>query len=98
TSSAGLRAGASHTAAAATPARALQALFRTAGVVPVDGMDDLVDTAAPLPQQPLPRGARLGVLGNAGGLGILAADVAQRVGLQLPKLSPRIRQALSEAG
>ncbi len=92
TSSAGLRAGASHTAASATPARALQALFRTAGVVAVDGVEDLVDTAALLTEQPLPRGPRLGVLGNAGGLGILAADAAQRVGLRLPELSPQTRR------
>ena len=97
TSSAGLRAGASHTAANATPARALQALFRTAGVVAVDGVEDLGDTAALLTEQPLPRGARLGVLGNAGGLGILAADAAQRAGLQLPELSPQTRRALSTA-
>ena len=97
TSSAGLRAGASHTAASATPTRALQALFRTSGVVAVDGVEDLVDTAALLTEQPLPRGARLGILGNAGGLGILAADAAQRVGLQLPELSPQTRQALSTA-
>lgn len=97
TSSAGLRAGASHTAASATPARALQALFRTAGVVAVDGVEDLVDTAALLTEQPLPRGPRLGVLGNAGGLGILAADAAQRVGLRLPELSPQTRQALGTA-
>jgi acyl-CoA synthetase (NDP forming)/GNAT superfamily N-acetyltransferase len=97
TSSAGLRAGASHTAASATPTRALHALFKTAGVVPVDGVEDLVDTAALLTEQPLPRGPRLGILGNAGGLGILAADAAQRAALVVPELSARTRRALDSA-
>jgi acyl-CoA synthetase (NDP forming)/RimJ/RimL family protein N-acetyltransferase len=97
TSTAGLRAGASHTAASATPTRALHAMFKTAGVVAVEGVEDLVDTAALLTEQPLPRGARLGILGNAGGLGILAADAAQRAGLAVPELSARTRGALSTA-
>lgn len=97
TSSAGLRAGASHTAAAATPTRALGALFKTAGVVAVDGVEDLVDTAALFTEQPLPRGPRLGILGNAGGLGILAADAAQRAGLVVPELSTGTRRALGSA-
>ena len=96
-SSAGLRAGASHTAASATPTRALHALFKTAGVVAVDGVEDLVDTAALLTEQPLPRGPRLGILGNAGGLGILAADAAQRAGLVVPDLSAGTRRALGTA-
>jgi acyl-CoA synthetase (NDP forming)/GNAT superfamily N-acetyltransferase len=97
TSSAGNRAGASHTAASATPTRALQALFRASGVVAVEGVDDLVDTAALLTEQPLPRGGRLGVLGNAGGLGILAADAAQRAGLVVPELSQATRRSLGRS-
>jgi len=87
TSTAGLRAGASHTAASATPARALGAMFRAAGVIEVDSVDELADTAALLVEQPLPRGRRVAVLSNAGGLGILAADQAARAGLDLPDLS-----------
>ena len=98
TSSAGLRAGASHTAASATPLRALRALFRTAGVVAVDDVEDLVDTAALLTEQPLPRGPRLGIIGNAGGLGILAADAAQRAGLEVPELAQGTRRTVSRLG
>lgn len=97
TSSAGNRAGASHTAASATPTRALQALFRASGVVAVEGVEDLVDTAALLTEQPLPRGSRLAVVGNAGGLGILAADAAQRAGLAVPELSRATRRSLGRS-
>ncbi len=96
-SAAGTRAGASHTAASATPARAIQALFRAAGVVDVDDIQDLVDTAALLTGQPLPRGPRLGIIGNAGGLGIIAADAAHRWGLEVPELSATTRSALAKA-
>ena len=96
-SAAGVRAGASHTAAHATSARALQALYRAAGVVPVDDVVDLVDTAALLTEQPLPAGGRLGVVSNAGGLGILAADAAQRRAVDVPRLSEATRARLAAA-
>jgi acyl-CoA synthetase (NDP forming) len=94
TSEAGLRGGASHTAASATPHRALQALFNAAGVIEVDGVTDLIDTSALLLEQPLPRGSRVGVLSNAGGLGVLAADTAQRMGLVVPELDAATRAQL----
>jgi acyl-CoA synthetase (NDP forming) len=97
TSTAGHLAGESHTAASATPARARMALFRAAGVIEVDGSDALVDTAALLTEQPLPRGNRVGIVGNAGGLGILAADAAHQAGLVVPELASATREALRRA-
>ncbi|MGZ4457502.1 MAG: bifunctional acetate--CoA ligase family protein/GNAT family N-acetyltransferase [Nocardioidaceae bacterium] len=96
-SAAGTRAGASHTAAHATSARAIHALFRAAGVIDVESIQDLVDTAALLTEQPRPRGPRLGIVGNAGGLGIIAADAAHRLGLDVPELGPATRAALRDA-
>ena len=87
TSVAGVRAGKSHTAASATPSRALRAMFDAAGVIGVHSADELADTAALLIEQPLPEGSRVAVLSNAGGIGILAADAAARVGLELPDLT-----------
>ena len=86
TSPAGGRAGRSHTAASATPRRALTAIVRASGAIEVEGVQELVDTVALLTEQPLPKGPRLAVVSNAGGLGVLAADVAQRSGLVLPEL------------
>ena len=82
----GRRAGVSHTAAAATPNVAVDALFAQAGVVRVDTLGDLLDAARVLVDQPLPAGDRLGVVGNAGGLNILAADAAEAAGLRVPDL------------
>jgi acetate---CoA ligase (ADP-forming) len=50
-----------------------------------------------LSSQPLPRGRRVGVLTNAGGLGILCADACEAAGLELPELAQETRDALAEA-
>jgi acyl-CoA synthetase (NDP forming) len=94
---AGARAGASRTATGAGPERVLHALFRAAGAVDVEGAQELIDTAALLTEQPLPEGPRLGILSNAGGLGIVAADSASRRSLDVPELGPVTRAELTAA-
>ena len=49
-------------------------------------LEELIDAAALLSTQPLPRGRRVAVLTNAGGLGILCADACEAAGLELPEL------------
>ncbi len=93
-SAGGRRAGASHTAAAATPAIGVDALFAQAGVIACRDAHDLAHTALLLSQQPLPAGRRVGVVSNAGGLGILAADAADRLGLLVPSLSADLRERI----
>jgi acyl-CoA synthetase (NDP forming) len=94
-STAGKRAGASHTAAAAAPDVAVDALFAQAGVVRADNLGELLDAARLLAGQPLPRGDRLAIIGNAGGVNVLAADVAERAGLRVPVLSGPLRARLA---
>src|SRR5207248_3772344 len=91
--SAGAEAASSHTAALAGSEAAVDALFRQAGVLRVDTLEELLDVTALLSQQPLPAGRRVGVLTNAGGLGILCADACEAAGLELPELSPATRDA-----
>ena len=50
--------------------------------------------AALLSHQPIPRGARVAILTNAGGPGILAADACEANGLELPSLSDATRAEL----
>jgi acetate---CoA ligase (ADP-forming) len=92
---AGARAASSHTAALAGSDAAVEALFGQAGVLRARTLEELVDTAALLSSQPLPKGPRVGVITNAGGLGILCADACEAVGLQLPRLAPETEQALA---
>ncbi|MFC3493723.1 bifunctional acetate--CoA ligase family protein/GNAT family N-acetyltransferase [Glycomyces rhizosphaerae] len=96
-SESGRRAGLSHTAAAATSDTAVDSLFAQSGVVRCDTLEQLLDTARVLVDQPLPSGRRLGVVGNAGGVGVLAADAAHAAGLDVPALGEDARERLAEA-
>jgi len=63
------------------PQAAVDAMFRQAGVIQVDTLDDMFDVAQLLAHQPLPRGRRVAIVGNSDALGLLAADAAAAVGL-----------------
>jgi acetyl coenzyme A synthetase (ADP forming)-like protein len=92
---AGSRAAGSHTAALAGSDAAADALFRQAGVIRAHTLDELIDVAALLSAQPVPRGPRVALVTNAGGLGILAADACEASGLELPPPSEETRAALA---
>lgn len=93
---AGSRAAGSHTAALAGSDVAVDALFREAGVIRARTLDELIDVASLLSAQPVPRGRRVALVTNAGGLGILAADACEASGLELPQPSDETRTALAE--
>ena len=95
-SRAGSRAAASHTGALAESDRVVDALFRQAGVIRTETLEELFDVATLLANQPVPRGRRVAILTNAGGPGILAADACEAHGLELPALSPKTTEALRE--
>jgi acetyl coenzyme A synthetase (ADP forming)-like protein len=92
---AGARAASSHTAALAGSEAGVAALFHQAGVIRCETLEELVDVAAILSTQPLPRGRRVAVLTNAGGLGILCADACEAAGLELATLSEETKVVLS---
>ncbi len=93
-SAAGQRAAASHTASTATPRVIRDALFRQAGVLAVDRLDELFELVAVLSWQPLPAGRRIAVISNAGGAGVLAADACVANGLVVPELDPQTQAQL----
>ncbi len=93
-SHAGTRAAASHTAALASSDVATDALFRQAGVVRVDTLAELLDTAQVLVHQPLPPGRRVAIVSNGGGPGILATDACEGAGLDVPVLSDETQAEL----
>ncbi|MEX0800838.1 MAG: GNAT family N-acetyltransferase [Dehalococcoidia bacterium] len=83
---AGSRAAASHTGALATADVAAEALFRQAGVIRTDTLEQLFDVAGLLSHQPPPAGSRVAILTNSGGPAILAADTCESNGLEVPPL------------
>lgn len=91
----GRRAGASHTAAAATPAVGVRALFAQAGIIPCASAEELAECALLLSEQPRPHGRRVAILTNAGGMGVLTADAADAHGLSVPELPAQLRDAIA---
>jgi acetyl coenzyme A synthetase (ADP forming)-like protein len=83
TSSSGQRAASSHTAALAGSEAGVNALFRQAGVIRADSLEELIDVAALLASQPRLAGRSVAILTNAGGLGILCADACEASHLEL---------------
>jgi len=94
TSAAGSRAASSHTGALATSEVATDALFRQAGMIRMNSLEELFDVATLLSNQPLPRGRRVAIVTNGGGPGILAADACEEHGLLLPEFSPEMVQGI----
>ncbi len=88
------KAAASHTGAMAGVDDVYQAAFNRAGVVRVFELDDMFDCAELLARHPLPKGARLAIITNAGGPGVMATDaLIERQGV-LAELSEKTRQEL----
>jgi acyl-CoA synthetase (NDP forming) len=71
-------------------------LFGQAGVVATTSLGELIDAAALLACQPLPAGDRIGIVSNAGGAGVLAADACGDNGLKVAVLSGATQQRLRE--
>ena len=94
-STAGVRAASSHTAAISAGDPAVDALFSQTGVIRTTTLEEMFDVATLLSSQPLPRGRKVGILTNAGGPGILAADACEANNLEVPPLSDRTREQLA---
>jgi acetyltransferase len=77
----------SQTSALATEQAATEALFKQAGILRVDTLEDLFNTGILLANQPLPTGNRVAIISNAGGPAMLTASACKIRGMQVPKLS-----------
>lgn len=93
----GQNAAKSHTASIAGSAEVNSAVFRQLGIIEVDELDELIDTAALL-SRALPqsgRGDGVAVFTYSGGTAALAADAVGFSGLRLAQFSPETRQRLA---
>jgi len=84
---AGARAASSHTGALAGSDVAFDAAFQQTGIVRAHGVQDLFDTALAFAEGKLPKGNNLLVITNAGGPGIIAADTAEQLHIDLPRMT-----------
>jgi acetyltransferase len=90
----GAAAAASHTGSLAGRHAAVQAGFRRAGVIEAESSDEFFDALTVLERDVRLPGRRIAVLTISGGPGVLAADTAERVGLELPRPEPATVAAL----
>ncbi len=93
---AGARAARSHTSAIAGTDDVYDAMFRQAGVIRVNEVEELFDVASALLRQPLPRGNRVGILTGGGGFGCVTSDACARLSLDVAPLSPVTIERLNE--
>lgn len=92
---AGARAASSHTGALAGSENAFNAAFKQCGIMRAEGIEDLFETAKAFNSKKFPLGNNLLIITNAGGPGIIAADTAERLGINLPQLSKATTETLS---
>jgi acetyltransferase len=90
----GARAAASHTGALAGDDAVHDAVFRRVGALRVDTLEELFDAAELLASGRRPRGPRVAILTNGGGIGVLATDALIAQGGALAELAPETLSAL----
>ena len=90
----GGRAGLSHTGAMAGPDRLYDGIFRQAGVIRAETIEEVFDFCQVLGSMPAPHGNGVVVLTDSGGPGAAAADACGRAGLNLPRLDQETKDRL----
>lgn len=95
-SAAGAKAAGSHTGALTGSADAVDAALRRAGVVRADTIQELFDYTLTFATTPLPKGARVAIITNAGGPGVVTTDAVAGAGLQMAELADGTRRTLGK--
>lgn len=95
TTGAGAKAASSHTGSLAGNETAYEAVFERAGIIRCFSIERQFDFARAFASQPLPGGANVAVITNAGGPGIMAADAIEQNGLGFAKLSEETIEKLA---
>jgi acyl-CoA synthetase (NDP forming) len=94
---AGAAAAVSHTGSLAGSAAAWSAAFRRAGMIEVEDFDGLLETAGLFAKAPPPKAAGVAIITPSGGAGIMAADHAEALGLDMPQPLPATEAVLRGA-
>ena len=94
-SAASIRAAASHTGALVSDVAVVEAACRSAGAHMVSTPGEMIDLAQALLRAHPLAGPRIAVVGDGGGHGAIACDVAAEAGLDLPILSNELASELA---
>lgn len=90
----GARAALTHTASLVGDYEVYQAAFRQCGIIEANSVQDLVDYSIALSMLPDVVGKRVAIVTNAGGVGAISADEAQKAGLLVEPLMTGARRRL----
>lgn len=96
-SQAGSKAASSHTGALAGPDRIYSGVFKQAGIVRLDKLEDMMNIARSIQMGKKPSGKKLLVITNAGGPGVLTADFCEREGIDLARLPKKVMDKLEKS-
>lgn len=98
----GMKAVFSHTGSIAGSDEVYSAAFKQAGILRVDTIDEIFDSALAFTCQPLPKGNNVAILSNGGGASIVAADECERQGMNIVDLAQetkdKIKSVIPEFG
>ncbi len=90
------KAAATHTGALSGADRVVDAALRRAGILRVDGLADLFDAVETVARLPALKRARVGIVTNGGGAGVLAVDQLMDGKGELAELAPDTLAALDK--
>lgn len=93
-SASGARAGLSHTGAMAGPDFLYNGIFKQAGIIRVNTIEDLYYHGWTLATQPPMRGKRVGVMTNSGGPSTTISYTCDAVGLEVPRFSDGLQNEI----
>jgi acetyltransferase len=89
------KAAASHTGSLTGEDMVYDAAFKRAGIVRVEEIGDLFNSAEVLGMQPLPKGPNLAIITNAGGPGVMATDALIARSGKLAELNQKTMETLN---
>ena len=98
----GARATKSHTASIAGSHQIWQAMCKQAGIMNVDSLEEVAATLSAWQRTRLPLGNGVVIAGGAGGGSVTTTDIAEKVGLKVPRLTEdsirRLKEVVPTAG
>jgi acyl-CoA synthetase (NDP forming) len=93
-SQAGARAAVSHSGSIAGNREIWLGAARSSGIIGAESFEELVDMAVAFSAPLLPKGRNVGIVAEAGGGGISAADACENLGLEVKPFSSELRSQL----
>lgn len=90
----GAQAASSHTGSIAGQDAIFTAAFEQAGIMRAEGMTQAFDWIQALNENPAPKGENIVIVTNGGGLGVLATDRCELLGLKPAELSNDLKQEI----